>query len=316
VQLKAKKTTARITVGSRIQLTLSSQPLTPHQLANAPHAEPHPELVIVFTTILQSKNQVQFMPKLPSFSVGDLRERLQRESVASRRSDLIDLELCPPEPQLLDTCIAQNLDWVDRQIEAHNGRVDWGDAEKDALDRRFGTTLADDLLDLGTLYTEFEYRVGYPWVVCSAAIDEAGAIAGTKGAGVRQMLNFIIGHQEEFAPGAFPGVHTYRPLERRSHRVSPLILRAIGVQTPEEVSAKDGPLRFLPDRGDRLTTTAAILSNIPIILTNDRRTFWCHRHQIQSFGVTVMRPSELLNLYLPYWEFLDDEFRRRREEDT
>ncbi len=46
-------------------------------------------------------------------------------------------------------------------------------------------------------------------------------------------------------------------------------------------------------------------------MTTDRKTFWRHRTLLASFGVQVMRPSELLEFYLPYWQLLDDEFRKR-----
>lgn len=94
-------------------------------------------------------------------------------SSAARRLDLIEETLRPPEPQLLDTCVLQNLDWVDRQLEAADGAVIWGDEEEHALIGRYGVDLAHDLLDLGTLYKCLEDRGGYPWLVCNSAIEEA-----------------------------------------------------------------------------------------------------------------------------------------------
>jgi hypothetical protein len=35
---------------------------------------------------------------------------------------------------------------------------------------------------------------------------------------------------------------------------------------------------------------------------------------MKEFGVDVMRPSELLALYDPYWDALRDEFQRRQTE--
>lgn len=93
--------------------------------------------------------------------------------------------------------------------------------------------------------------------------------------------------------------------------MSPLILRALGVKSVEEVHAAEGPLSFLPDRGDRLVATHALLANIPAVLTTDRKTFWAHRDRLLDLGLRVMRPGELLDLYEPYWETLAAEFARR-----
>jgi hypothetical protein len=49
-----------------------------------------------------------------------------------------------------------------------------------------------------------------------------------------------------------------------------------------------------------------------VILAKDRRTFWAHREEMLAFGVRVLRPSELLDLYIPYWDALSVEFERRR----
>ena len=57
----------------------------------------------------------------------------------------------------------------------------------------------------------------------------------------------------------------------------------------------------------------ALIANVPVLLTTDRRTFWKHRVELDAFGLAVMRPTELLKLYEPYWEALDEEFMRRRE---
>jgi hypothetical protein len=54
------------------------------------------------------------------------------------------------------------------------------------------------------------------------------------------------------------------------------------------------------------------LANIPAILTTDRRTFWAHRDKVRELGVEIFRPSELLDLYVPYWDAMEYEFARRR----
>jgi hypothetical protein len=244
-------------------------------------------------------------------SAPSLEERLQNESDPARRRDLIEDALCPPEPHLLDTCVLQNLDWVDRKIQAGTG--DWSEERERELQQQFGVDLANDLLDLGTLYKRFEHDGGYPWLVCNAAVDEAAVLRNAKGDGVRQLIQFLIGHQEDWVGDAYPGIAQGLLLASRRARVSPLILRGLGVSSPEEVVDQRGPLAFLPDRGDRLVAAHALLANIPVILTTDRRTFWAHREQMLAFGVRVLRPSELLDLYIPYWDALSVEFERRRK---
>lgn len=97
--------------------------------------------------------------------------------------------------------------------------------------------------------------------------------------------------------------------------MSPLILRELGVKSAEEVHTADGPLSFLADRGDRLVASHALLSNIPVVLTTDRKTFWGQRDRLLDLGLRVMRPGELLELYEPYWAMLEAEFARRRAEN-
>jgi hypothetical protein len=48
----------------------------------------------------------------------NLEALLASETHPDKRMDLIDDALCPPEPQLIDTCLLQNLDWVDRRRES------------------------------------------------------------------------------------------------------------------------------------------------------------------------------------------------------
>lgn len=243
-------------------------------------------------------------------SAPTLEERLRNETDPARRVDLIEDALCPPEPHLLDTCVLQNLDWVDRKIQAGAGA--WSEDRERELQQQFGVALANDLLDLGTLYKRFEYGGGYPWLVCRAAVDEAAVLQNAKGEGVRQLIQFLIGHQEDWVGDAYPGIAQGLLLADRRARVSPLILRGLGVSSPDEVVDPGGPLSFLPDRGDRLVASHALLANIPVIVTTDRRTFWAHRARLLALGVQVLRPSELLELYIPYWDALSVEFERRR----
>lgn len=254
--------------------------------------------------------RVQTKDAADSLVPAALQERLAAEPDAGRRIDLIDALLRPPEPQLLDTCVLQNIDWVDRHRERG---IPWCDTDEMNLTEKYGPELTDDLISLAILYTHFEDHSGYPWLVCNAASEEAGLLRGTKGERLMQLVEFLVGHQDEWTTDAYPGI-AQGLLLSRTQRVSPLILQALGVASVEEIHAPDGPLSFLPDRGDRLVTAYALVANIPAILTTDRKTFWERRDQLLPFGVQVLRPVELLDLYEPYWEALRGEFERRRKE--
>ena len=115
-------------------------------------------------------------------------------------------------------------------------------------------------------------------------------------------------------PAAYPGIARGLLLSRRRTQASPLILRALGLTSPEEVADSIGPLAFLQDSGDRALVAQALLANVPAILTTDRRTFWVHREKIRGLGVEILRPSEVLDLYIPYWDAMEYEFARRRAE--
>ena len=141
------------------------------------------------------------------------------------------------------------------------------------------------MIDLGTLYKEFESRSGYPWLVCNGVLEEAGILSGVKGDRRRQMLAFIMGHQDDIHNHLFPCVTLGALTHKGAVRISPLILRALSVACAQEVYASNGPLHFLPDRGDRVVTAYALFSNIPVILTTDHKTFWRHRSLLASFGV-------------------------------
>src|SRR5689334_8164274 len=116
---------------------------------------------------------------------------------AARRLEIIEEELRPPEPQLLDTCVLQNLDCVDRQTEL-NGPMAWDEAAVAELAGKYGAELANDLIDLGVLYKEFEHRSGYPWLVSRASQVEAGLAGGVKGARLVSILDFFHGHQDDW----------------------------------------------------------------------------------------------------------------------
>ncbi|MGN6548682.1 MAG: hypothetical protein ACTHJ3_02130 [Pararhizobium sp.] len=227
--------------------------------------------------------------------------------------DLIDNALRPPEPQLLDTCILQNLDWVDRQLE-DKGQVVWDDAALLNLANDYGVEIANDLVDLGVLYKEFEDRGGYPWLVCGVNSTEASRFGGARGLRLNDIVGFFGRHQQDISNKAYPGVPIGMLTATGLLRVSPLILKGLGVGSLDEVFAKDGPLSFLGDEGDRRVAGYAVVSNIPAVLTTDRKTFWKHRERLSDFGVEIIRPSELLVRYEPYWTALAGEFSRRRSE--
>lgn len=243
-------------------------------------------------------------------STGSIEEQLASERNPSRRLDLIRDALRPPEPQLLDTSVIQNLDWVDRVIAAGQGH--WTQDREQALRKKLGNELADDLFDLGTLYKQFEDDGGYPWLVCQAAIDETALLKGSKGQSVRELLQFLADHQQDWGSDSYPGLAQGLLFPNDGARPSPLILRALGVSDPKDILHARGPLSFLPDQGDRITAAYALLANIPAILTTDRRTFWAHRSKMEALGVRILRPSELLELYAPYWEALSAEYAKRR----
>lgn len=239
-----------------------------------------------------------------------LQERLGQEVDAARRIEIIEQELCPPEPQLLDTCVVQNLDWVDHRIDSY-GPIVWDEGAVAGLMNRYGPELANDLIDLGVLYKGFEDRGGYPWLVSRGVEEEVGFAKGAKGKRLLSLLEFFRGHQDDWFDDTYPGIAKGLLSARRSVRVSPLLLRGLGVTSVEQIYSVSGPLSFLPDAGDRMVAAEALIANVPVLLTTDRQTFWAHRVELDALGLAVMRPTELLKLYEPYWEALDGEFIRR-----
>jgi hypothetical protein len=243
--------------------------------------------------------------------LSSLRAALRKEENPATRMDLIEAALCPPEPHLLDTCVLYNLDWIDRLLES-KGNVTWDDAAISDLEHRYGAELAKDLIDLGILYKEFENRSGYPWLVSRTAQGEVSPSDGVKGVRLGSLLEFFRGHQDDWCDEAYPGLAKGLLFPTRRPRVSPLLLRGLGVTSVDEIHLAAGPLSFLQDEGDRLVAAEALIANVPVVLTTDRKTFWRHRAGLDRFGLAVMRPTELLELYEPYWEALDEESTRRR----
>lgn len=243
--------------------------------------------------------------------MGPLLKRLEQEEDAASRLEIIEQALRPPEPQLLDTCVIQNLDWIDCKIESE-GSVTWDDAAVGDLTRKYGAELASDLIDLGILYKQLERRGEYPWLVCDAAKVEASRLRGPIQQRLGQLFRFFRGHQEDWSIDAYPGIALGLLFASQRVRVSPLILRGLGVRSTEEIYVADGPLSFLRDLGDRVVVAHALLANIPVVMTTDRARFWRYHSLLNELGLEVMRPSEVLQLYVPYWDALDTEFARRR----
>lgn len=198
------------------------------------------------------------------------------------------------EPILLDTCVLQDLAWVERKIAGGAGI--WTDERIAELRARYGRAMAEELFVLGEMWDELQNGAGYFWLVATSSRDEVERVAGAKAEDIRDIFDYFAGHQEciqwafgwSIAPGA---------LEGNAGRPSPLILRGLDVQTVEEISADDGPLAFLPDLGDRLLVRDALLANVPTILTLDRRSFWRHRARLCKLGVEVVLPTELSARY-------------------
>jgi hypothetical protein len=206
----------------------------------------------------------------------------------------------PPEPQLLDTSVVQALDWVDALREAETP-FQWTDERMAELEALYGRRHANELLDLGTLYTRFESGDGYPWLVSQAALLEIDRLRDRKGYRLRHMFDFLAGHQDDWHCDAYPGVAlgTLRP--SRPWSPSRLVLRGLGVEHVDDIVADTGPLGFLPDEGDRRLVRDALLANVPAILTLDRRTLWSRRDGLRSLGIDVFQPSELLGMYRTHW---------------
>lgn len=162
--------------------------------------------------------------------------------------------------------------WVDRRIES-GGSITWDDGAIADLAKRYGAELANDLIDIGILYKEFEYRSGYPWLVSRTVRGEVSFADGVRGARLISLLDFFRGHQEDWSDEAYPSITSGLLFARRHIRVSPLLLRGLGVTCVDEIHSATGPLSFLRDEGDRMVAAEALIANVPILLTTDRRTF-------------------------------------------
>src|SRR5262249_38962861 len=146
-----------------------------------------------------------------------------------------------------------------RQIEKFRGSGTWDDRAVAALTEKYGAEMANDLIDLGTLYKEFEDRSSYPWLVSRSAQAEASLGDICTGGRVASLLEFFRGHQDDWSDETFPSIAKGLLFASRRFRVSPLLLRGLGVTSVDEIHSAIGPLSFLQDRGDRLIVAEALV---------------------------------------------------------
>ena len=92
----------------------------------------------------------------------------EQEVDGPRCIKVIEQELFPGELQLLDARVLQNPDWVDHRIESY-GFITCADGADADLTERYAAELANDVMNLGILYKEFEDRSSYRWMVSRAA---------------------------------------------------------------------------------------------------------------------------------------------------
>ena len=116
--------------------------------------------------------------------------------------------LGPPEPMLLDTCVIQNIEWVwDRMEEDEGGS--WSDKRVQALERRYGSTFANELLDLGSLVDVLQWQ-GFPWLVSASSRAEFERLQSDKRSQLVAGWTRLSDHQEGWSIESFRGVRTRR----------------------------------------------------------------------------------------------------------
>jgi hypothetical protein len=214
---------------------------------------------------------------------------------------------------LLDTCVIQNIEWVWKRMEeniAHD--MEWTEERVAQLEVRFGPALANELLDLGTLVSRFEWESSFPWLVSSSARKEFEQVAGRKGPGLISGWKHLSELQDDWCSDAFNGASPGILVPTPTTRVNPLILHGLDVASVGEIVADGGPLDSFSDPGDRALIRDALLSGVPAILTTDLRTFWSKRAALYDYGLEVWRPSDVLTTYIPKWAEQERMLARRR----
>ena len=216
---------------------------------------------------------------------------------------------------LLDTCVIQNIEWVWDLMEDDEGGS-WSDERVQALERRYGTTYANELLDLGSLVDVLQWQ-GFPWLVSASSRSEFERLRSDKRSQLVAGWTRLSDHQEEWSIECFRGVAPAVLDPTPEVRINPLILQALGVTESGEIVQDGGPLGVLNDMGDRMLVRDAILAGVPAILTTDLDSFWRHRAALYDLGVEIWRPSDVLNAYGPKWaQEAASLASRRAEQDT
>lgn len=243
---------------------------------------------------------------------GPLKAQLDQEVDAARRSEIIEQELVHPNLNCLTHAFSKILTGSTAGLSQTAPLR--GMMEQSPTSRR-GTALNWRTTSLISAFCTRNSRIAlatHGWFSRSAQ-REASLADGVKGMRLLSLLGFFRGHQDYWSDEAYSGIAKGLLFARRRIRVSPLLLRGLGVTSVDEIHSATGPLSFLPDEGDRMVAAEALIANVPVLLTTDRRTLWKHRIELDAFGLAVMRPTELLKLYEPYWQALDEEFMRRSD---
>ncbi len=220
--------------------------------------------------------------------------------------------LGPPEPMLLDTCVIQNIEWVWDRMEDDEGSS-WTDERVQALERRYGSTCTNELLDLGYLVDVLRWK-HFPWLVSASSRAEFEHLQSDKRSQLIASWTRLSDHQEDWSIESFRGVAPAVLDPTPEVRINPLILQALGVTESSEIVQDDGPLGVLNDMGDRMLVRDALLAGVPAILTMDLKSFWRHRAALYDLGVEIWRPSDVLTAYIPKWAEEEAFFARRRAE--
>ena len=82
----------------------------------------------------------------------------------------------------------------------------------------------------------------------------------------------------------------------------------------EEIIDSDGPLSAFRDEGDRKIIRDALVCGVRAILTTDLRSFWSERDALETYGVEIWRPTDLLVAYESKWKL--ERIQRLRKTDA
>lgn len=187
----------------------------------------------------------------------------------------------PPLPRLifLDTNVVQHLLTFGEFVYDH-----YLSPEAEAKLEALGARITEDVEALAA-FMELGRRNGWPLAVSQRTLDELDATPNP----MRRHDLLVWGWElaQYFQINAHG--HEEDEQERESGRwlyAQQLYLR--------------GALDFLPDEGDRLLLLDAIAFGCDVFLTVDYRSIWRFRDHIRRFGISVMRPAELLEYVEPW----------------